>query len=284
MRNLARLALVLSTASLAGCGGGSTSATPDATTSAPDAFVAAPDAPPGATAVSGTIATSTTWTGTIVMTGKTTIPAGVTVTIAPGTIFHGGTFQLLVQGTLQVAGTSAAKVTMDSAAGAHWAGITVATGGTLQMTYGVIITGGIHTTGGSATITDSQMSQATGDFLTMSGGKIDVSYSAIGLEPGGVVHDTTHCDLHFGGVGNTISITHSNISTASYGLMFYSGSGAVLTHNNWFGNSIDIEPGVMGVTGDFSGGYFAKGTPAGTIGLTFTGLASARLTDAGPRP
>ncbi len=37
----------------------------------------------------------------------------------------------------------------------------------------------------------------------MNGGNLNVTYSALGSGTG----DTTHCQMHFGGTGNTISVT-----------------------------------------------------------------------------
>ena len=82
---------------------------------------------------------------------------------------------------------------------------------------------------------------------------------------------------------DTITIMHDNIASRPYGLMFYSGTNANFTFNNWT-NQIDIEPGVTGVTGDASNGYFAKGMPTGTTGITYNTLSATKLLDAGPRP
>jgi hypothetical protein len=112
----------------------------------------------------------------------------------------------------------------------------------------------------------------------MAGGSLDMSYSQLGLELG--QRDTTHCDLHVSGAV-TIKITHSTISTASYGIMFYGGSNAIFTHNNWFGNGIDVETNpAYPVTGDFSEGFFAAGAPTNP-GVTALNLAPMRLGDAG---
>src|SRR5262249_52295095 len=105
------------------------------------------------------------------------------------------------------------------------------------------------------------------------------------LEPGAGT-DTTHCDMHFGGSGATITVNHSNISTSSYGLMLYGGNNVDLTYNNWFSNPIQID--TMGpVSGDISYGWFDKGAPTANAGgmLTYTNPAASRLpaTMAGPQ-
>ena len=120
----------------------------------------------------------------------------------------------------------------------------------------------------------------------MNGGTINVSYSQIGADLGSA--DTTHCNMHFGGAGNMISVTHTNIEGTPYALMFYGGQAAIFTNNNWDMTAtadpswIDSQPGV---TGDFSGGYFSGGMPVAKAGATFTinTPSATRLTDAGVR-
>jgi hypothetical protein len=228
---------------------------------------------------------ATMWTGTMNITKETVIDPGVTVTIAAGTIVKfAPSTSIDVKGTVNVLGTKASPVQLaPSVAGGHHYGFSVSTGGELTMTYGIQTGGGISVNGGKITVTDTRMSQAEGDFLVVSSGKVNVSYSAIGLEPGAGI-DTTHCDMHFGGSGTTISVTHSNISTSSYGLMLYGGNNVDLTSNNWFNNPIQIDTSA-GVSGNISGGWFDKGAPTAGAGamLVHDTLAPARLTDAGPR-
>jgi hypothetical protein len=140
--------------------------------------------------------------------------------------------------------------------------------------------GGIHLSGtGKATLVDTTMSHmASGDFLTMGGGTLDMQYSWIGVEAG--MSDTTHCDMHFD-AARSIKVTHSNISTSAFGIMFYGGTAADFTYDNWFGNQTTVDK-FPGVSGDFSFSYFDKGAPSGT-GITAANLSTTRLTDAGPR-
>jgi hypothetical protein len=117
-----------------------------------------------------------------------------------------------------------------------------------------------------------------------------MSYSRIGVEAGET--DTTHCDMHFGGGGNTIKVTHSNISSSDYGLMFYGGMAADFTYNNWFTNGTHVDTQAASpVSGNFSNGWFDQNAPTGA-GITATNLAGTRLaacdgtndaTCAGPR-
>jgi len=243
--------------------------------------------PPGdddgmTTEVSGHVTADAMWTGTVKVTANATIDPGVTVTVAAGTtVIVASTAELTVAGTFDVQGTKAAtvKITPDTVGG-HFYGIAIDDGGVLTMSYALQDGGGIHLSGtAKATITDSVMSRASGDYLTMGGGTVDVQYSSIGLEPGQA--DTTHCDMHFGGTGLSIKVTHTNVSTSAYGIMFYGGTGADFTYDNWFSNQIDVDP-AAGVQGNFSFGLFEKGAPSGP-GITAQNLAGARLTDAGPR-
>jgi hypothetical protein len=209
---------------------------------------------------------------TIVDVGKTvTIPAGAAVKFEPGASIE-------VRGTVLVQGTKPSPVLLSPAtAGGHHGGFTVPAGGTLTMSYGVQVGGGIEVSGGTLTVSDSLMSQSLGDFLVVGAGKVTVSYSAIGIEPGAGT-DTIHCNMHFGGAGTTISVTHSNIFGSPYGLMLYGGTNVDLTSNNWIGNGIQVDT-QPGVTGDVSLGFFDKTTPAPIAGSTLTrnNLATTRL-------
>lgn len=136
----------------------------------------------------------------------------------------------------------------------------------------------------NALITDSSLSSAEGDFLTMTGGTLDMEYSTIGVEAPAI--NTTHCNLHFNSTTSVIFKNNNNVN-APFGLMFYGGTGT-FTHNNWIStkaapaSQVDIEPANAG-TGDFSDSYFSNGVPPGTVGLTFNTPSTTRLTDCGPR-
>lgn len=272
---------------LAACGGPGPQPGDD-TTPPDDAAVTFPDANVACTGttvtdVSGPITADAMWSGTVNLTAAANIPAGVTVTMLPGTLLLGATAgKLTVAGKLDIQGTKACPVTAH-ASDATWSGIVIATGGELDAHYLDQTGGNILLQGtAKATIIDSRMSHTSHDFLVMTGGTLDLEYSWIGVEAG--QSDTTHCDLHFAGtVTNTLKVTHNNISTAVYGLMFYNGNNADFTYNNWFGNNrdIDVDP-TRQVNGDFSFGWFEKGAPA-IVGVTVTNPATARLTDAGPR-
>jgi hypothetical protein len=227
--------------------------------------------------ITGSISESTTWSGNVLIGGIATIDPGVTVTVAAGaTITFKSVGQLIVGGVLDVQGTAASKVTIEAETPQGFQGITVSPGGELTYAFVEQTGGGIYTSGtAKATIVDTRMSRVSGDFLMMNGGTLDVSYSAVGVEPGET--DTTHCNLHFGGSGNVIKVTHSNISSSSYGLMFYGGMAADFTYDNWFDNTVDVDTTQTSpVTGNFSNGWFQKGAPSGT-GITAESPAAARL-------
>jgi len=234
------------------------------------------------TEVSGHITANTTWTDTIHITGDVIINAGVTVTVAAGTVVNvTSPFGITVLGTLAIQGTKDRKVTFQPAAvGTFWSHIVVPSGGVMTASYLVQTSSGLTTSNsGKITLVDTQLSHAGGDLLMMSGGTLDMSYSGIGLASG---RDTTHCNMHVSG-GVHLKVTHSNLSTASFGLMFYGGVSADFTYNNWFGNGTDVDTeAAYPVTGDFSYSYFAKGAPT-LSGVTVTNMATALLTDAGPR-
>jgi hypothetical protein len=148
------------------------------------------------------------------------------------------------------------------------------------MAYTTVTGGGIMLNAGTATITDSAMSKANGDFLVVNAGggggggpTLNVSYSSLGLEAGG---DTTHCNMHVS--GGKLTFMHSNISSSSYGIMFYGGQNANFTYDNWFSNSTtNVDPTPGAVTGDFSNGWFDKNPPMAVTGITANNLSGTRL-------
>ncbi|MBS1121194.1 MAG: hypothetical protein H6Q90_3422 [Deltaproteobacteria bacterium] len=238
--------------------------------------------------VAGHITADTTWSGTQAIDSATTIDAGVTVTVAAGTtVTIKSSASLTIEGILDIQGTSAAKVTIAATTPTDThGGLRIPAGGELRMHYAVQSGGGISTSGsGKATIVDSSLSNpgtpsSRGDFLVMNGGTLDMQFSEIGLATG----DGTHCAFHFGGSGNTISVTHSTIQGDPYGLMFYGGTGAIFTSNNWE-NPINVDTS-PGVAGDFSNSFFQGGAPTPGSGATLTlnTLSATRLLDAQPRP
>ena len=229
------------------------------------------------TEVSGHITQNTTWSNTIHLGTGVTIDPGITVTVSAGTTVD-VTSGIAVSGTLDVRGTRDAKVAFRSPSGDFWGDVSVLRGGTVTANYLMQTGGGLGIgSGGKATLVNTWLSHSAGDLLTMSGGSLDMSYSQIGLDAG---RDTIHCAMHVSGPV-TLKVTHSNISTSVYGIMFYGGVNADFTHNNWFGNGLDIETNpAYPVTGDFSDSYFPNGAPTNP-GVTANNLSSKRLADAG---
>jgi hypothetical protein len=234
------------------------------------------------TTVSGRIAPGAAWSGVVHATGHLTIAAGTTLQVAAGTTvdFAAGA-GITVLGALEIQGMRDSKVAFRWAnPGDYWSGIAVADAGSLTARYLIQVGGGITISDtGIARLVDTRMSHAGGDFLVMTGGTLDMTYSAIGLEPG--QSDSTHCDMHVSGPV-AITATHSNFSSSPYGLMFYGGSNADFRFTNWFGNAIDIDRAGAAVTGDFSGSYFAHGAPS-YVGFTTQDMATGRVADAGVR-
>jgi hypothetical protein len=233
------------------------------------------------TTINGSPTGDATWSGTIRITASIDIPNGVTITVAAGsTVEVASSASITVDGALTIAGAKGSTVTVQGLANDTWGFLTVDSGGAVSMSYAEYTGGNIDVRGGgSIMLRDSELSRVSGDLLTSEGGNIDVEYSWLG-EPTGTT-DTTHCDMHFEGGSPTLSITHTNVSTSVYGVMFYAGTSADFTYNNWFSNSIQVDT-TTAVSGDFSNGWFDKNPPSGA-GITAGSLATAMIADAGPR-
>jgi hypothetical protein len=95
------------------------------------------DDAPNTGEISGSIANDQRWSGTITLVGETTIEAGATVTVEPGTeIFARNGVTVRVAGALDVAGTAAAPVSMlPSADATTWAGLVADPGGSIRVAY-----------------------------------------------------------------------------------------------------------------------------------------------------
>ncbi|MEO8846059.1 MAG: hypothetical protein ABI591_12410 [Kofleriaceae bacterium] len=233
--------------------------------------------------LSGHITTSTTLTGAQAITGALTIDPGVTVTVMAGaaiTVLPSAS--ITVAGTLDIEGASGAGVTIGASTGTSFGGIDVPSGGVLTMKYTTVTGTEVSTsTSGTTTISDSHLSNSPGDLIIMGGGSVTLMYSQLGVEA--PASDTTHCNMHFGGTGNVIKVSHTNItntpatnpSAPTFGIMFYAGQAADFTYDNWVSNSTNVEPD-PGVSGDFSNSYF-MGTAPSAAGLTVGTPAAARL-------
>jgi len=277
MKSLARVALAVSLVSLAACqkanSGDDVNNTPDSTL------------PAMTTDVNADVTTNTTWSGLVKVHVGISVASGVTLTVDPGTVIQlDPSAGITVNGTVMINGAKGNVVTIGPATGnKYWRQWTVTTG-TLNMNY-VQQTGGAFSIGGAGKVIarDSEFSNAGSyptDLLVASGGTIDMQYSWLGLPEGQA--DTTHCDMHFeGSAPLNLTISHTNVSTAAVAIMLYAGD-ANLTYNNWFGNSQDIDR-TGTAKGDLSNGYFKKGNPTASASLTQNTMATAMVSDAGPR-
>src|SRR6185312_6965493 len=123
------------------------------------------------------------------------VATGVTLTVTAGSVIQlDAAAGITVNGTVMINGAKGNVVTIGPATGnKYWRSWTVATG-TLNMTY-------VEQTGGAFSIS----------------GTLDLQYSWLG-EPEGTT-DTTHCNMHFeGSTFTNLTISHSNVSTAAYGI------------------------------------------------------------------
>jgi hypothetical protein len=219
----------------------------------------------------------------VAVSGAVTVDPNVTLTVAAGTTVNmASAASISVGGTMAVQGAYGNKVILQgdpAGTSPFWAGVQVPMGGTLTMSYGSQVGGGIELSGGTATITYSHMANSEGDYLVMNGGTLTVKGSSLGIEPGSGTN-ATHCDMHMGGaLGNVITFVHSSISTSAYGIMFYNGQNAKFMYNNWLANTyqVDIQQGSP-VSGDFGGSYFdASPITVGSGLTTSVPLSATRL-------
>lgn len=140
---------------------------------------------PASSTVSGILAADTTWQGVVRVTGDVTVPAGRTLTIAPGThVLLAGTSgagstsgaDLIIQGTLALNGTAAEPVSLTAAsADSRWGEIFLSSGATAQARH-AFITRGAHSTGRGHT--------GTGPILRLSGAALTMEDCVVSDFPG----------------------------------------------------------------------------------------------------
>jgi hypothetical protein len=242
-----------------------------------------PDAtlPTMTTDVNADVTSDTTWTGLVKVHKAITIAAAATLTIDPGTVIQmDPTAAFTVLGTVNVNGVKGNVVTIGpGTASRYWGNWNMASGA-VNMTYVESKGGGFEISGtGKLMVRDSEFSQHSHDLLVLSGGEVDMQYSWIGVPEGQT--DTTHCDIHIEGGNPMVTVSHTNLSTSAYGIMFYTGQTVNLTYNNWFSNQIDMDK-TSGTTGDVSFGWFKAGNPT-FANLTANTMATGMVADAGPR-
>lgn len=142
--------------------------------------------------------------------------------------------------------------------------------------------GGVTLAGGDLTIRDTYLLDSDHDIVVASGGgNLTVEYSEIGGAQGAY----EHCDLHIGSA-DSVSVTHSNIISAVYGMMIGGTSGATINNNNFESNNPNNDVLEVGTVSniDMQSNYWDQGAPA-NLGPSYNvGNASqTRLTDTGPR-
>jgi hypothetical protein len=272
------LVVVLAVSAFAGC-----KKADDATGDDDGSGMQQPDAtiPMMTTDVNADVTSDTTWTGLVKVHKAITIAAGATLTVDPGTVIQmDPTAAFTVLGTVNVNGAKGNVVTIGPGTASRFWGDWNMASGAVNMTYVESKGGGFEISGtGKLMVRDSEFSQHTHDLLVMSGGEVDMQYSWIGVPEGQT--DTTHCDMHIEGGNPMVTVSHTNLSTSAYGIMFYTGQSVNLTYNNWFSNQIDMDK-TSGTTGDVSFGWFKAGNPA-FANLTTNSMATGMVADAGPR-
>src|SRR5262245_7064220 len=178
--------------------------------------------------ISGDITSDQTWSDKVTIGGNTNILAGVTVTVSPGAMIEakaGATVR--VAGTLKIAGTKAAGVTILPVQGTPtWPGFVADTGGNLSMTYAMgtnIATlvychtgatcaldhvefsamGNAVVAEGTATITASRLTQVANGGVTISNGDLKIVDSYILTSQGDIiVQDGGKLDVTYSEVGD----------------------------------------------------------------------------------
>jgi hypothetical protein len=196
--------------SSAAAGSGSASATMPAATAAKPTEVndgMPPTAAPTASASAGPaamLAADETWSDGKMLASNVTIASGAKVTIAPGAkISVSPSVAILVQGSLE----AAAKDNHAKLSGTNWAGIVVASGGSLKL-VGVDLDGAkeaIHTNTGNTA--------AQYDYGTITGGLFRVD--------AGSTFTTDHAAVTTGGysfLGGTVKATFLDYSGAAFAL------------------------------------------------------------------
>lgn len=94
---------------------------------------------PNETSLSGALTASQSLSGTVILADDVTVPAGMTLTLAPGTVVKAASGKsLIVRGTLAATGTGQQKIVFqgkDATAPGSWGGIAVASGGSATLGY-----------------------------------------------------------------------------------------------------------------------------------------------------
>lgn len=280
------------------------------------------DQPPG-DGLSGSVAADRTLSGTVQMTDDTQVEAGVTLTVSAGTVLEPAAGKTLrIKGTLRIQGAAGSEVMIAPPAGA-WAGIVAEAGATVEIAYvtgamasvfvyskatstttidhanltsigkasqveGAVTITSSHFEGntgvnilstGNLSATDTYFLGTTGDTVVQTGGTLVLDH----VDVGNVSTGADHCALHINS-GSDITVSYSNITDTTVGLMIGGTDGASFTYNNFSNltNLEDISSDVLNTNGVFDHNYIT-GAPVTISGITFTNPETIAVPDAGPR-
>ena len=186
-----------------------------------------PPLPPGdARVLSGEVTQSETITGPIVLTADAVIKQGVEITVGAGSSIQGqaGVF-LRIEGTLNIAGTAQAPVSITPLAGQNAVGgISVDAGGSLSITHatGQDIAVLVNCAAGAlACNLDNLQFTSVGKVLQTSGPSTLTNSEISDLQNGGITISA----------GANVTITDTSVHTSSHDLIIMSGGTLVFDHS-----------------------------------------------------
>jgi hypothetical protein len=133
---------------------------------------------------------------------------------------------------------------------------------------------------GNINVSDTYFLGTAGDTVVQTGGVLVLDH----VNVGNTSSNTDHCAMHLN-AGSDVTVSYSNISDTSVGLMIGGTDGASFMWNNFenLTNLEDISVDVDNSNGVFDHNYIT-GTPVPIPGITITNPEAARVPDAGPRP
>jgi hypothetical protein len=240
--------------------------------------------PPGddtaPTTLAGSVSTDTMVSGPVTLLNDTTVEAGVTLTIAAGTVLDAQTAKKIsVKGTLLIQGVAGQEVQIAPATGGAWAGFVVETGGSADIAYvtGHDVANFLYSKSGSTatidhvtmtnagkatqvegmvTITKSSFQGNTG-INVLTTGNISATDSTFQGTSGDTIVQTggtlvlDHIAVGSSSTGNDhcamhinagsdVTVSYSNIMDTTVGLMIGGTDGASYSYNN-FSNLTNLE-------------------------------------------
>jgi hypothetical protein len=280
----------------------------------------APDVLAGSVAMDRTITGSVTLLNdTTIEAGVTlTVSAGSVIEATTGK-------KISVKGTLVISGAAGSEVMIaPPSGGGAWAGFVAETGGVVNIAYveGTDVANFLYSkTGSTATIdhvnligiakavqaegtvtitkssfegvsginvlstanvnvSDTSFIGTAGDTVVQTGGTLVLDH----VNVGNTSTNNDHCAMHLN-AGSDITVSYSNISDTTVGLMIGGTDGASFMWNNFANetNLEDISVDTPNTNGVFDHNYIT-GTPATIPGITITNPEAAAVPDAGPRP